>query len=256
MIAAWRSCWGSASTDLPADHDQLRSRCWLRPSPGAGGRCTLNVERRFNAFVEGIGFTDDPIHGQQEGMHYYRHYCYLIIFSGEVRPVPISRRRTGTDRAGFGGSRSRFAGILAPLPSRDYVMGLANNDRLKFFAEFHRQLSATGLWTLGHASRPSTGERRQSPIRAGSLRVPSTKILLGWTGPARQRCVVYQCRLQARDARAQCQTIRLKLLKIGAITPGSLSLQRGLRCRRFPRGVPIKRNPKNEIVPSLRPSSA
>ena len=65
-------------------------------------------------------------------------------------------------------------------------------------------------------------------------------------------------------ARAQCQTIRLKLLKIGAqvrltgsarldIYVGSLSLQRGLRCRRSKppghssallRSVPIKRPQK------------
>ena len=65
-------------------------------------------------------------------------------------------------------------------------------------------------------------------------------------------------------ARAQCQTIRLKLLKIGAQRPphgpprldlhvGSLSLQRGLRCRRSKppghssallRSVPIKRPQK------------
>ena len=62
-------------------------------------------------------------------------------------------------------------------------------------------------------------------------------------------------------ARAQCQTIRLKLLKIGAqvrlrsdvLHVGSLSLQRGLRCRRSKppghssallRSVPIKRPQK------------
>ena len=65
-------------------------------------------------------------------------------------------------------------------------------------------------------------------------------------------------------ARAQCQTIRLKLLKIGAQVrltarhvwismSGSLSLQRGLRCRRSKppghssallRSVPIKRPQK------------
>ena len=82
-------------------------------------------------------------------------------------------------------------------------------------------------------------------------------------------------------ARAQCQTIRLKLLKIGRPGPphgpprldlhvGSLSLQRGLRCRRSKppghssallRSVPIKRPQKRnrsiaqaELLPECIPS--
>ena len=104
--------------------------------------------------------TDDPIHGQQEGRFfhgYYRHYCYLplYIFSGEH--LLCARLRCSID--GAAGSVAELERIVGRIRQSwpevsiviradsgfcrddllrwcedhhvDYVMGLANNDRLK-----------------------------------------------------------------------------------------------------------------------------
>ena len=107
--------------------------------------------------------TDDPIHGQQAGQFFhgcYRHDCYLpmYIFSGSITAsapgsnrVPISKRPSGSleplDRV-VGRIRQSWPEVSIVIRADsgfcrddllrwcedhhvDYVMGMANNDRLK-----------------------------------------------------------------------------------------------------------------------------
>ena len=140
--------------------------------------------------------TDDPIHGQQEGRFfhgYYRHYCYLplYIFSGEhllcarlrcsnIDGAAGSVEELNGSSAGFGRAGRRSRSIRADsgfcrddLPGVkthvDYVMGLANNDRLKSESgsddsgrsrvQRHRDTGA-GVQGFPLPDSPQTSERR------------------------------------------------------------------------------------------------
>jgi len=125
-----------------------------------------------------VDATDDPVHGQQEGRFfhgYYRSYCYLplYIFCGEH--LLCARLRTA-DQDGAVGTKEELAHIIEQVRRRwpqtriivrgdsgfcrddlmtwcdvhnvDYVLGLAQNSRLKTaiapeMAQAHEQYEST-----------------------------------------------------------------------------------------------------------------
>ena len=152
-------------TGAEVDEQERYKKIAMDPDRIDGWMVDAFVESHESApeeIVLDLDATDDPIHGQQEGRFfhgYYRHYCYLplYIFSGEhllcarLRCSNIdgaagsAARGTGTDRrpdsAELAGGLDRHPGRLGFCRDDllrwcedhhvDYVMGLANNDRLK-----------------------------------------------------------------------------------------------------------------------------
>ena len=302
-------------TGAEVDEQERYKKIAMDPDRIDGWMVDAFVESHESApeeIVLDLDATDDPIHGQQEGRFfhgYYRHYCYLplYIFSGEHL---LCARLRCSNIDGAAGSVEELERIVGRIRQSwpevsiviradsgfcrddllrwcedhhvDYVMGLANNDRLKSeSAEAMTQAEAgvqrhrdTGAGVQGFPLPDSPqldlgatrrrqgrvpGERRQSPIRrhlpvAGTPGGPRTlrRLLLCAGGDMENRIKEQQLDLfadrtsaatmranqlrlylssaaymlmhalrrlglkQTPLARAQCQTIRLKLLKIGA----------------------------------------
>ena len=273
------------------------------------GRCTLNRLELTGAEVDEQ--ERYPIHGQQEGRFfhgYYRHYCYLplYIFSGEHL---LCARLRCSNIDGAAGSVEELERIVGRIRQSwpevsiviradsgfcrddllrwcedhhvDYVMGLANNDRLKSesaaaMTQAEAEFNATGRparvfqdfryrtrhsWTserrvvgkaefLDKGANPRFVVTSLSPERLGAralyedfycargdmenrIKEQQLGLFADRTSAATMRANQLRLYLssaaymlmhalrrlglkQTPLARAQCQTIRLKLLKIGA----------------------------------------
>ncbi len=349
-------------TGAEVDEQERYKKIAMDPDRIDGWMVDAFVESHESApeeMVLDLDATDDPIHGQQEGRFfhgYYRHYCYLplYIFSGEHL---LCARLRCSNIDGAAGSVEELERIVGRIRQSwpevsiviradsgfcrddllrwcedhhvDYVMGLANNDRLKSesaeaMTQAEAEFNATGRparvfkdfryrtrhsWTserrvvgkaefLDKGANPRFVVTSLSPERLGAralyedfycargdmenrIKEQQLGLFADRTSAATMRANQLRLYLssaaymlmhalrrlglkQTPLARAQCQTIRLKLLKIGAQVrltvrhvwismSGSLSLQRGLRCRRSKppghssallRSVPIKRPQK------------
>ena len=301
-------------TGAEVDEQERYKKIAMDPDRIDGWMVDAFVESHESApeeIVLDLDATDDPIHGQQEGRFfhgYYRHYCYLplYIFSGEhllCARLRCSNIDGAADRwrnwngssAGFGraGRRSRsssgptraFAGMTCSAGVKtitvDYVMGLANNDRLKSesaeaMTQAEAEFNATGRparvfkdfryrtrhsWTserrvVGKAEFLDKGAnppiRRHLPVAgtpggralyedfycargdmenrikeqqldlfadrtsAATMRANQLRLYLSSAAYMLMHALRRLGLKQTPLARAQCQTIRLKLLKIGA----------------------------------------
>ena len=348
-------------TGAEVDEQERYKKIAMDPDRIDGWMVDAFVESHESApeeIVLDLDATDDPIHGQQEGRFfhgYYRHYCYLplYIFSGEHL---LCARLRCSNIDGAAGSVEELERIVGRIRQSwpevsiviradsgfcrddllrwcedhhvDYVMGLANNDRLKSESasddsgrsrvQRHRDTGAgvqgfplpdSPQLDLGATRRRQgrvPGERRQSSIRrhlpvAGTPGGPRTlrRLLLcaGRHGEPHKRTAVGSVRRpdqRGNDARQSTPAVsvlrrlhahaRLASSRTEADPPGSrsvsddsleapedrrpgpphgpprldlhvgsLSLQRGLRCRRSKppghssallRSVPIKRPQK------------
>ena len=138
-------------TGAEVDEQERYKKIAMDPDRIDGWLVDAFVESHESApqeIVLDLDATDDPIHGQQEGRFfhgYYRHYCYLplYIFSGEHL---LCARLRCSNIDGAAGSVEELERIVIRADSGfcrddllrwcedhhvDYVMGLANNDRLK-----------------------------------------------------------------------------------------------------------------------------
>ena len=151
-------------TGAEVDEQERYKKIAMDPARIDGWMVDAFVESHESApeeIVLDLDATDDPIHGQQEGrcFHgYYRHYCYLplYIFSGEHL---LCARLRCSNIDGAAGSVEELERIVGRIRQSwpevsiviradsgfcrddllrwcedyhvDYVMGLANNDRLK-----------------------------------------------------------------------------------------------------------------------------
>ena len=349
-------------TGAEVDEQERYKKIAMDPDRIDGWMVDAFVESHESApeeIVLDLDATDDPIHGQQEGRFfhgYYRHYCYLplYIFSGEHLLCARLRCSNIDGAAGSAEELERIVGrirqswpevsIVIRADSGfcrddllrwcedhhvDYVMGLANNDRLKSesaeaMTQAEAEFNATGRPARGVQGFPLPdspqldlgatrrrqgrvpGQRRQSPIRrhlpvAGTPGGPRSlrRLLLcaGRHGEPHKRTAVGSVRRpdqRGNDARQSTPAVsvlrrlhahaRLASSRTEADPPGSrsvsddsleapedrlpspphgpprldlhvgsLSLQRGLRCRRSKppghssallRSVPIKRPKK------------
>jgi hypothetical protein len=199
--------------------------------------------------------TDAPIHGHQEGRFfhgYYGHYCSLplYIFSGEH--LLCARLRKSDIDASAGGVEEleRIVGqIRAPWPETkivirgdcgfcreaimawcedngvEYVLGFAKNERLLALSLNARVQAQIDSLQSGEASRVFAEfnyQTRDSWSRARRVVVKAEHLAKG----ANPRFVVTSLAAERADprslyealycARAQCGSIRLKLLKVGA----------------------------------------
>ena len=151
-------------TGAEVDEQERYKKIAMDPDRIDGWMVDAFVESHESApeeMVLDLDATDDPIHGQQEGRFfhgYYRHYCYLplYIFSGSIccAPgcgVPISmgpRDRWRELERIVGRIRQSWPEVSIVIRADsgfcrddllrwcedhhvDYMMGLANNDRLK-----------------------------------------------------------------------------------------------------------------------------
>ena len=354
-------------TGAEVDEQERYKKIAMDPNRIDGWMVDAFVESHESApeeMVLDLDATDDPIHGQQEGRFfhgYYRHYCYLplYIFSGEHL---LCARLRCSNIDGAAGSVEELERIVGRIRQSwpevsiviradsgfcrddllrwcedhhvDYVMGLANNDRLKSesaeaMTQAEAEFNATGRparvfqdfryrtrhsWTserrvvgkaefLDKGANPRFVVTSLSPERLGAralyedfycargdmenrIKEQQLDLFADRTSAATMRANQLRLYLssaaymlmhalrrlglkQTPLARAQCQTIRLKLLKIGAqvrltvrhvwismseaysyeapedrrpspphgpprldLHVGSLFLQRGLRCRR------------------------
>ena len=208
-------------TGAEVDEQERYKKIAMDPDRIDGWMVDAFVESHESApeeIVLDLDATDDPIHGQQEGRFfhgYYRHYCYLplYIFSGEHL---LCARLRCSNIDGAAGSVEELERIVGRIRQSwpevsiviradsgfcrddllrwcedhhvDYVMGLANNDRLKSAerrsddsgrsrVQRHRDTGAgvqgfplpdSPQLDLGATRRRQgrvPGERRQSPIR-------------------------------------------------------------------------------------------
>ena len=151
-------------TGAEVDEQERYKKIAMDPDRIDGWMVDAFVESHESApeeIVLDLDATDDPIHGQQEGRFfhaYYRHYCYLplYIFSGEHL---LCARLRCSNIDGAAGSVEELERIVGRIRQSwpevsiviradsgfcrddllrwcedhhvDYVMGLANNDRLK-----------------------------------------------------------------------------------------------------------------------------
>ena len=151
-------------TGAEVDEQERYKKIAMDPDRIDGWMVDAFVEAHDSApeeIVLDLDATDDPIHGQQEGRFfhgYYRHYCYLplYIFSGEHL---LCARLRCSNIDGAAGSVEELERIVGRIRQSwpevsiviradsgfcrddllrwcedhhvDYVMGLANNDRLK-----------------------------------------------------------------------------------------------------------------------------
>ncbi len=151
-------------TGAEVDEQERYKKIAMDPDRIDGWMVDAFVESHESApeeMVLDLDATDDPIHGQQEGRFfhgYYRHYCYLplYIFSGEHL---LCARLRCSNIDGAAGSVEELERIVGRIRQSwpevsiviradsgfcrddllrwcedhhvDYVMGLANNDRLK-----------------------------------------------------------------------------------------------------------------------------
>ena len=301
-------------TGAEVDEQERYKKIAMDPDRIDGWMVDAFVESHESApeeMVLDLDATDDPIHGQQEGRFfhgYYRHYCYLplYIFSGEHLLCARLRCSNIDGAAGSAEELERIVGrirqswpevsIVIRADSGfcrddllrwcedhhvDYVMGLANNDRLKSesaeaMTQAEAEFNATGRparvfqdfryrtrhsWTserrvvgkaefLDKGANPRFVVTSLSPERLGAralyedfycargdmenrIKEQQLDLFADRTSAATMRANQLRLYLssaaymlmhalrrlgpkQTPLARAQCQTIRLKLLKIGA----------------------------------------
>ena len=274
-------------TGAEVDEQERYKKIAMDPDRIDGWMVDAFVEAHDSApeeIVLDLDATDDPIHGQQEGRFfhgYYRHYCYLplYIFSGE-HLLCARLRCSNIDGADSGFCRDDLLRWCEDHHV-DYVMGLANNDRLKSesaeaMTQAEAEFNATGTparvfkdfryrtrhsWTserrvvgkaefLEKGANPRFVVTSLSPERLGAralyedfycargdmenrIKEQQLDLFADRTSAATMRANQLRLYLSAAAymlmhalrrlglkqtplARAQCQTIRLKLLKIGA----------------------------------------
>ena len=307
-------------TGAEVDEQERYKKIAMDPDRIDGWMVDAFVESHESApeeIVLDLDATDDPIHGQQEGRFfhgYYRHYCYLplYIFSGEHL---LCARLRCSNIDGAAGSVEELERIVGRIRQSwpevsiviradsgfcrddllrwcedhhvDYVMGLANNDRLKSesaeaMTQAEAEFNATGtparvFKDFRYRTRHSwTSERHGEPHKrtaVGSVRRPDQR-----GNDARQSTPAVSV-LRRLHAHARLASSRTEADPPGSrsvsddsleapedrrpgpphgpprldLHVGSLSLQRGLRCRRSKppghssallRSVPIKRPQK------------
>ena len=263
-------------TGAEVDEQERYKKIAMDPDRIDGWMVDAFVEAHDSApeeIVLDLDATDDPIHGQQEGRFfhgYYRHYCYLplYIFSGEHL---LCARLRCSNIDGAAGSVEELERIVGRIRQSwpevsiviradsgfcrddllrwcedhhvDYVMGLANNDRLKSesaeaMTQAEAEFNATGtparvFKDFRYRTRHSwTSERRVGDMEnrikeqqldlfadrtsAATMRANQLRLYLSSAAYMLMHALRRLGLKQTPLARAQCQTIRLKLLKIGA----------------------------------------
>ena len=205
-------------TGTEVDEQERYKKIAMDPDRIDGWMVDAFVESHESApeeIVLDLDATDDPIHGQQEGRFfhgYYRHYCYLplYIFSGEHL---LCARLRCSNIDGAAGSVEELERIVGRIRQSwpevsiviradsgfcrddllrwcedhhvDYVMGLANNDRLKseiaeamtqaeaefnatgrparVFKDFRYRLATVGPRSDASSARPSSWTKAPIP---------------------------------------------------------------------------------------------
>ena len=189
-------------TGAEVDEQERYKKIAMDPDRIDGWMVDAFVESHESApeeMVLDLDATDDPIHGQQEGRFfhgYYRHYCYLplYIFSGEHL---LCARLRCSNIDGAAGSVEELERIVGRIRQSwpevsiviradsgfcrddllrwcedhhvDYVMGLANNDRLK-------SESAEAMTQAEDDPQRQRGPDRE--VRVSTL--PSAETVLRW----------------------------------------------------------------------------
>ena len=193
-----------------------------------------------------VDATDDPLHGRQEGRFfhgYYRTYCYLPLYIFCGQQLLGARLRTA-DRDAAAGTVEELARIVGRIRKRwpgveiwlrgdsgfcredlmawceaqgvEYVLGSAQNPRLKrslapeLYEEVYcargdmeNRIKEQQLALFAERTSAQTLRANQLRLYFASFAYTLLELLRRWGLAGTQL------------ARAQCDTIRLKLLKIG-----------------------------------------